>query len=469
MEMKSRIEAYWDAPEQRKLLLNVLGRLVAVRSVRGEPEPDAPFGAGPAKCLDEALAICQELGFGTENDAHYVGCADLNDKETALHILAHLDVVGEGKGWDTDPYGMVEKDGLIYGRGVADDKGPLVTALLAMKCVRDLGVELPTNVRLIMGTDEESGSEDLAHYFQAHPYAKYTFSPDAEFPLINIEKGSYKPVFTRSFAPTQASPRVVRMEGGFRINVIPGEAEAVLVGLTAPAVGADLARVAEETGVAFTATAEGDGCRILAKGVGGHASTPAVGNNAVTALLKLLSALPLAECDSTAAVQALSALFPHGDNEGKALGMAVADEISGETSVAFTLLSLDENGVRGQFDSRTCLAAKDENTRLPAEDALNRGGFQVSGAMHAPHHTPADAPIVSKLLRCYEEYTGIRGAKPLAIGGGTYVHNIPGGVAFGCEVEGFETNMHGPNEKVAVETLLLSGKIFTQAILDLCG
>ena len=185
-------------------------------------------------------------------------------------------------------------------------------------------------------------------------------------------------------------------------------------------------------------------------------------------VLKLLAALPLAECDSTAAIRSLAALFPHGDWDGKALGMALSDEISGSTTMSFTLLKLDEAGFEGRFDSRTCLAANEENTRKKVEAAFTSAGFRYIGAMHAPHHTPADSPIVQKLLRCYETYTGVTDAKPLAIGGGTYVHDIPGGVAFGCEVAGFDCNMHGANERVQIDTLLLSGKIFTQAIIDLC-
>lgn len=469
MDLKTRIEAYWDAPEQRKLLCDLLGRLVAVRSVREEPQENAPFGPGPAQCLDLALELSKELGFATENVDHYVGTVDLNDKPTVLHILGHLDVVGEGKGWTKEPYQMVEEDGLLYGRGVADDKGPVVTALLAMKCVRDLGIDLPFNAKLILGTDEETGSGDIAYYYKKAPYAKYTFSPDASFPLIHIEKGSYKPVFSKTFAPTEASPRVVSLNGGFRINVVPGEAEALLTGLTAPAVGTALTRVAEETGVAFSAKAEGDGCRICARGQGGHASLPELSRNALTALLKLLAALPLAECESTEAIHALAALFPHGDHAGKALGMALEDELSGATSVAFTLLSLDENGFEGQFDSRVAIAANDENTRLPVEAAFARQGIRCVGAMAPAHHTPADSPIVTKLLHCYEQYSGLTNTQPMAIGGGTYVHDIPGGVAFGCEVEGFDCSMHGPDEKIQVDTLLFSGKVFTQAILDLCG
>ncbi len=425
MDMQARIEAYWNDPAQRERLVSLITRLVAIRSVREAAAENAPFGPGPARCLDEALAVCRELGFATENAEHYVGTADLNEKETVLHILGHLDVVGEGKGWAHDPYVVEEHDGILSGRGVADDKGPVVAALLAMKCVKDLGLDLPYNVKLILGTDEESGSEDLEYYYGKHPHARYAFTPDANFPLINIEKGSYKPTFSADFPATDVLPRVLSLEGGFRINVIPGEAEALVAGLNAPAVGAALTKTAEETGVAFSATAEGNGCRILAKGVGGHASTPEVGNNALTALLKLLAALPLADCASTDAIRSLAALFPHGDNVGQALGMAVSDEISGATSVAFTLLKLDERGFEGRFDSRTSLAANNSNTRLPVEEAFTRHGFRFTGSvMDAPHHTPADSPIVKTLLGCYSRYTGVQDPQPLAIGGGTYVHDI---------------------------------------------
>jgi succinyl-diaminopimelate desuccinylase len=105
-----------------------------------------------------------------------------------------------------------------------------------------------------------------------------------------------------------------------------------------------------------------------------------------------------------------------------------------------------------------------------AEASLQKHGITVTGfeTMEPPHHTPADSPFVKTLLGCYEEYTGNKG-ECIAIGGGTYVHDIPGGVAFGCSMPGFESGMHGPDERVRVADLMLSCKIFTQAIIEICG
>ena len=195
---------------------------------------------------------------------------------------------------------------------------------------------------------------------------------------------------------------------------------------------------------------------------------PEEGVNAITGLLHLLCSLPLAKVGSTAALRALSALFPHGDCAGKALGIAQSDELSGALTLAFSLLTVNGTGLEGQFDSRVPICANDENCRAAAEASFSKFGFSVSGEMDAPHHTPADSPLVKALLKCYEQYTDYKG-ECLAIGGGTYVHDIPGGVAFGCCMPGFNGNMHGADEHTCIADQLTAAKIFTQAIIDLCG
>ena len=466
---QDKINAYFDDPARRQQLVEAISRLVRIRSVREEAQPGMPFGPGPAAALAEGLRLAQELGFSTKNYDNYVGAVDFNDQETQLHILCHLDVVGEGTGWTvTQPYEPIEVDGMLYGRGTDDDKGPVAAVLLAMQAVKDLGVPLKKNVRLLLGTDEESGSEDIAYYYSKEPYAPCTFSPDGEFPVINLEKGSYKPVFTKTWTAESATPRVKELHGGFRINVLPPEAQCVVAGLSAEAAQLYCDKAAAETGVTYVLTQQGDDLHILCKGKGAHASTPEEGINAITGLIHLLCALPLAKVGSTAALHALNALFPHGDCTGKALGIAQADELSGPLTVAFSLLELNDTGLSGQFDSRVPVCATEANCKDVTEASFAKFGFTAQGGMQAPHHTPADTPLVKTLLKCYEQYTGNKG-ECLAIGGGTYVHEIPGGVAFGCAMPGFNGNMHGADEHTCIADQLTAAKIFAQAIIDLCG
>ncbi|MGM9578873.1 MAG: Sapep family Mn(2+)-dependent dipeptidase [Evtepia sp.] len=467
MTTKQRIDEYFAGKEDQ--LVQAVSRLVRIDSTLGEAQPGMPFGPGPAAALEEALALASELSLHGENLEGYVGVVDLNGEETALHILGHLDVVDAGEGWTvTQAFQPKVVDGLLYGRGTDDDKGPMVAALLAMKAVKDLGIPLKKNARLIFGTDEETGFRDIHWYYDKHPYAPYTISPDADFPIINIEKGHYQPTFGADWPEEDALPRVVSITGGPRLNMVPPKAQALVAGLPLETIQAACDGLGLEAAITFTLTQREDGVHILCSGLGAHGSTPEEGHNAQTALVALLAALPLADCPSTRAVRALARLFPHGDFTGQALGIAQRDELSGHLSLAFTLLNLHATGFQARFDSRTPLCGTDESIRLVTEQAMAQAGFTITGQIDPPHHVPADSPFIQVLAQCYELYTGQK-SQCLAIGGGTYVHDIPGGVAYGASMPGFVSNLHGPDERVNIHDLLTAAKIFTQVILELCA
>ena len=463
---KERIDAYFADKEQ--LLIDAVCRLVQIDSVEGAPAPGAPFGPGPAAALEEALKLAGEWGLTTANHEGYVGTADLNDKEDALHILDHLDVVAPGEGWTiTEPYAPKLVDGMIYGRGTDDDKGPVVASLLAMKAVKDLGIPLSKNCRCIMGTNEESGSGDIAWYFARHPFAPATFSPDSGFPVVNTEKGGFKPVFSKSWPVQEQLPRLRWLHGGFRINVLPGDASAAIEGIPAADMVSAARDITARTGIKFSYALE-DGLTVIrAKGEGSHAAWPEGGNNAITGLIALLCALPLADGPCKEALAQLNELLPHGDYHGKALGIAQEEPIAGKLTAAFTLLEVTDTGLEGRVDSRAPLCATEENCLKVAQAAFKSRGFSFQGFQHAAHHTPADSEFVQTLLRRYEQYSGQKG-ECLSTGGGTYVHEIPGGVAFGCTMPGFDTRLHGADERVRISDLMLSARMFAHIIIDMC-
>ena len=141
--------------------------------------------------------------------------------------------------------------------------------------------------------------------------------------------------------------------------------------------------------------------------------------------------------------------------------------MSGRLTLAFSLLEVDETGLKGYFDSRVPLCATQDNCLNVARAAFEAKGFVFEGEQGAPHHVPADSPFIKTLLGRYEEYTGLKG-ECLSTGGGTYVHDIPGGVAFGCSLPGFDSHLHGADERARVSDLMLSAKLFAHIIIDLC-
>lgn len=474
MEYREIIESYIDSHKEE--MLNDIKALCRINSEKMPYREGMPYGEGVCAALGMALTMAEGYGFSVRNYDNYVGTADLNDKEPGLDILAHLDVVPAGEGWQvTAPFEPLEKDGKLYGRGTADDKGPAVAALYAMRAVKECGIPVSKNVRLILGTDEECGSSDIPHYYAEEKEAPMTFSPDASFPVINTEKGSLRGHFTAEWEKSEVLPRLCAIHAGLKINVLPGKAEAVFQGVSPEVLEAAMKEAEGAIGVHFEAeysdytVEKGDEmAKVTAIGEGAHAAHPDDGNNALTALVYLANRLPLAPCGQTKALKALEELIPHGDCRGKALGVQMEDEVSGPLTLVFSLLEVTETGLEGWFDSRCPICANEENVLKPVKAAMEEKGFQfLSDSMNLPHHVPGDSHFVQTLLKVYEAYTGRKG-ECQSTGGGTYVHDLKNGVAFGASMPETDNRMHGADEFAVIDELMISAKIFAQAIVELC-
>lgn len=100
---------------------------------------------------------------------------------------------------------------------------------------------------------------------------------------------------------------------------------------------------------------------------------------------------------------------------------------------------------------------------------LEAAGFRIDSYNGSePHCTDENSEFVQSLLRVYERVTGDKG-RCIAIGGGTYVHEIEGGVAFGAEFPNEDGNMHSADEFITVENLLKNAEIMAEAIIEICG
>ena len=106
------IEEHVDAfiADNREALIRDLKTVIDIDSVEAPAEPNAPYGPGVRKALDAALEIARNLGLEAGECDGYMGYADVKGvSETQLATIAHLDVVPAGNGWNSDPFGMIEK------------------------------------------------------------------------------------------------------------------------------------------------------------------------------------------------------------------------------------------------------------------------------------------------------------------------------------------------------------------------
>ena len=464
---REQIEKYIE--EHKEEMLQDIIKICKINSQKGVAKPDMPFGEGPYKALMETISLAKSYGFEVKNYDNYVMTVDLNDKEKQLDILAHLDVVPEGEGWkECEPFEPVIKNGKIFGRGTSDDKGPAIASLYALRCVKELGLPVSKNTRLILGTDEECGSSCIKHYYTKEKEAPMSFSPDGEYPVVNIEKGQLQGHFIGKFENENAERDIVSITAGTKVNVVPPKANAVIKGFELQEVKKYADEVNKETGINFEVKEVNSNIEIVALGENAHASLPENGNNAITGLLLLLTKLDFKNLRKAEVLSNLYKLMPHGDISGKALGLEMSDEKSGALTLAFSMLSVNENELDGYFDSRCPMCAVPQKVLSTCKEAFERAGLEfLNKDMKEPHEVPADSHFVKTLLKVYEEYTGLKG-ECIAIGGGTYVHDLKNGVAFGAVLPGTDTRMHGADEFAVIDELVVTAKIIAQTIVDLC-
>ena len=430
----SEIKKYIN--EHKDEMIELLKELVAIPSVQGEAEEGFPFGKEPARALETMLKKCEEYGFHVENVENYAGSADINDTPAGLAVLTHLDVVPVGSGWTTDPFVLrYESDtDKLVGRGAIDDKGPAVAALFAARAVKELGIPLKKGIRLIFGTNEENGSADLAYYRQKRELPPMVFTPDGDYPVINAEKGMLRVYFSSDFDDDE----IVEIQAGTVVNAVPQFCTVSMY------------------------NDEGENVEAVYEGVSAHASTPEKGDNAITQFLG-------SYCGENMLLVSLAKLFPHGETDGKSCGLGFSDELSGKMTCVLSLLNTENGRLSGGIDIRFPLDREKLEISEIICEALEGAGFTIDSCDGVePHCTDENSEFVQTLLRVYERVTGDKG-QCIAIGGGTYVHEIEGGVAFGAEFPNQDGRMHSPDEFITVENLLKNAEIMAEAMVELCS
>ncbi|WP_035288666.1 Sapep family Mn(2+)-dependent dipeptidase [Clostridium sp. KNHs214] len=178
--------------ELKDSLIEHIIEVVKIPSIKGEAKPQAPFGENVNNALMKALEISKELGFKTKNIDGYMGYAQLGEGEDYIGVLGHLDVVPIEEGWNNPPFSGHVEDGKIYSRGVLDNKGPIISALYALYVIKECNLKLNKPVRIIFGTDEESGFKDLNYYLTKEKPPIMGFTPDCKYPVVYGERGRAK-------------------------------------------------------------------------------------------------------------------------------------------------------------------------------------------------------------------------------------------------------------------------------------
>ena len=446
------------AADSADAMLRDISRLVAINSVEGEAEENAPFGPGPKKALDEILAIAGENGLETVNCENRIGYACIGGKgENYLATITHVDVVPAGDGWKGSPFEMREREGYIIGRGVLDDKGPSIVCLYALKFLKEAGIELKYPVRALFGANEESGMGDVEYYLANYAAPIFCFSPDADFPLICGEKG----IWHGEIISTCAPENIKEIHGGLAVNAVPANCEAVVK------FDGELKDTADVTAVRCE-----EGWKLSSKGIAGHASTPAGTVNAIGLMIDYILDNGIASAEEKKFLEFAASV--HHAYDGSCAGIAATDPsgLFEPLTVVSGMIGIRDGRFWQSLDSRYVPSTSGEEIIAKLSEKAGDAAVIVQKSNAVPFCKSPDSPEVCACMDAYRSVTGDLKAEPFTIGGGTYARDFPNAVAFGpCHLDRenpeWAGSIHGAEEATRVSELVESLKVYITSLINL--
>lgn len=426
-----------EIKKNKESFLRDLQKLMQVESVKGPAEKHAPFGIGPKNALDTVLTIAENLGFETEMVADAVGYAFYGKKDGEyVGVFGHVDVVAAGDGWHYPPFDLSKANGNLYGRGILDNKGPILSTLYALKIIRDLKLPINKNVRIVFGTDEENGSSDLPLYLAKEEPPIYGFTPDCKYPAVYGERGVIGLVFRTTFS-LEDLQIIKQLEGNFDRSSVPDYAKIVLSN----------GEVIEELGKRSPSNA------------------PELGVNSITKLAKTMSE----KKELPSALQKyfywLTTAF-YDKHHGEGLKIAFEDQDSGKLQLTPYDFVLNHDSIDLFVSIRYPISVTKEEILTQLEEEIPENTeIKIIREMDSVVF-PKDHPMIQTMTAVYEECTGNDGT-PVTTTGATYARFMPNIIAFGPSFPGQKGIAHNHDEYMIEEDLFKNMEIYALTLAEL--
>jgi predicted dipeptidase len=433
------------------------------------------------------IRTATSLGFAARNAGTFVE-VDLPGPAGApvLGLVVHGDVQpADAKAWSIPPFAGVTKDGEVWGRGAADDKGPLVQALLAMKAVELRGPARTHTIRLLVGSDEESTSTDAKDYLAANRPPDYSLVLDYLFPVVVGEKawtGLYVTATPGPRSNAELPFRVEHLEAGLTPSIVPDRAELTLRWIRGtPLWGSLVERLRAKQlpeGIRLEADEPfGDPGRlsVVVHGKSAHGGIDLErGRNALVALARAVEGLLPASGENDLLTFARVA---GQDFDGTGLGLTEKNAVWGGYQVNVATIAPEKDGrltlkiVLRRPPPRTGPQIKDQLERFVARFNARTGALLTTDGYWGdePLAIDPEAKLVKRLLAAYARATG-KAAAPAVAGGATYAQRIPNSVAFGMWFPDRPYPGHDADERIPIADLHRGTRVLIAALADIaCG
>lgn len=472
--------AHYEQHESERLV-PMLSEVIRFPTHQYDAEAHVAQKAWLAKVAGDLGFVARDAGKVTEIEL--LGPPDA----PVLGLVIHGDVQpADAEAWSFSPWEGRVENGYVLGRGAADDKGPLIQALLAMKALAESGVERTHTIRLLVGSEEESSATEMPEYLATHKPPDYSLVLDSEFPVVVGEKAwdGLGLVTTLTSRPGVAKPYTVgSIDAGLSPSIVPDRAEAKLLwtrdgAADWPPVIAALRKFKMPEGTRLVVEPDGDQLRVVAYGKSAHSGVNlSGGRNALVALAKALEGkLPSGGADDLLAFARLAGQDLHGTGLGitdddpiwgrYGVNVATVKPVERDPSKFMLYINLRRIPPRTGPQAKAHLLSVLEqfNKRTGASLAIDES---KSWFIDEPLGFDPNAKIVKRLMAAYSRATGVKNPKPAISGGGTYAKRLPNAIAFGMWFPGKPYPGHDVDEKIPIDDLQRGAKVLIHALVDI--
>ena len=466
------------------------------QAVEGQTPDTNPAFVGFKSSLKQ---LSQELGLDYADHGYVVligldANSAVNNEPKKLGIVTHGDVQPANPAlWAQSPnlLDTQSEPGKLIGRGTEDDKGAIVTAMYAMKAIKDKHIKRDRRLELLVYLAEESDWEPLKTFLASYTPADMNITIDAEYPVVTAEKGWSKITFTvpnitisnieaKAEASTQ-TPTLTAFSGGYFASQVPQQAEAEIEAVSPALLTKLQTRAAAQQGMKYRfenhCVDKLCNLHIFADGKAAHSSTPEDGVNAVTHLAALLSPelndKPWPQTSASLTVAAMNELVGLGIYAEQFGDLAYKDDFMGPLTLAPTVVVQTQKGTEVTINLRRPVGKTPELLAKQAREALalwqDKHQVQLADieSYWGEPMVMKDAPQQQTLLDVFAHFTGIVNPKPVAIGGSTNSKLFPNALSFGPAMPGVEYTGHTEKEFITHKQFMLNLKMYTAAFIEL--
>ncbi len=408
--------------------------------------------------LEFILAKAEEFGLAGERVTDKSGHVKLGKGGKLCGVLSHLDVVPAGGNWTVPPFALTEKDGRLYGRGVADDKGAALINLYCLRAIKEAAVEGKNTLCAIYGIAEETGMEDMEGYFENMPVPDMSFTPDSNYGIGYAEKGILHFEFKTKVNDAKV---LTQFTAGNAVNAVPDKAYAMLDSSNYDE--DTLMKLADKSDGDFEFQSTIDGFMIISKGRAAHACEAYKGFNAASALIELI-----AKAYDSKEIGTLCSFLNcavHNETNGCSMGLKMSDSVSGPLTLNLGIVKIEEEVATAQIDIRYPVTVSGDTVIEQVKKVAKNSGIEVEMTGHElPLYVEKESQLVQLLSEAYKSVTGEE-ASLYSTGGGTYARRLGGkGVGFGPTFPNDDIHMHDADESMDKENFFKHAQICLEAM-----